>query len=132
MCSKDISFSSRLKELRIIAGKTVAEVSSFLVCRGIKATDKTIYSWESGRSRPTADTLLLLCDFYGVSNVLSAFGYGKIENDGISFQLTPDERNLVSDYRELSEQGQEYIRQTMYMARQNFKKASASDDSAEL
>ena len=36
--------------------------------------------------------------------------------------LSRDETQLVEDYRSLNEQGQEYIRQTMYMAKQTYKK----------
>ena len=36
--------------------------------------------------------------------------------------LSQDERQLVEDYRLLNDQGQEYIRQTMYMATQTYKK----------
>ena len=36
--------------------------------------------------------------------------------------LSPDELQLVEDYRSLNNQGQEYIRQTMYMAKQTHKK----------
>ncbi len=36
--------------------------------------------------------------------------------------LSADEQQLIDDYRSLNEQGQEYIRQTMYMAKQTHKK----------
>ena len=36
--------------------------------------------------------------------------------------LAADEQQLVDDYRSLNEQGQKYIRQTMYMAKQTYKK----------
>lgn len=36
--------------------------------------------------------------------------------------LAEDERQLIEDYRALNNQGQEYIRQTMYMATQIYKK----------
>ena len=37
-------------------------------------------------------------------------------------QYSADEQQLIDDYRALNEQGQEYIRQTMYMAKQTHKK----------
>jgi hypothetical protein len=37
-------------------------------------------------------------------------------------QYSADEQQLIDDYRSLNEQGQEYIRQTMYMAKQTHKK----------
>ena len=36
--------------------------------------------------------------------------------DGTEYALTADEKRLIDDYRSLNRQGQEYIRQTMYMA----------------
>ena len=36
--------------------------------------------------------------------------------------LSADEQQLIDDYRSLNEQGQEYIRQTMYMAKQTHEK----------
>ena len=36
--------------------------------------------------------------------------------------LSADEQQLIDGYRSLNEQGQEYIRQTMYMAKQTHKK----------
>ena len=38
--------------------------------------------------------------------------------------LLSDEKQLISDYRELSAQVQEYIRQTMFMAKQTYKKSA--------
>ena len=38
------------------------------------------------------------------------------ENDAAFEGLSPDEVKLIQDYRNLNRQGQEYIRQTMYMA----------------
>lgn len=71
------SFESSLKAMRIAAGKTVAEVSAYLVSLGYKASEKTIYSWEAGRSQPTPDPFLDMCIFYGVTDVLGSFGYKK-------------------------------------------------------
>ena len=40
----------------------------------------------------------------------------------LAVSLSADETQLITDYRSLNEQGQEYIRQTMYMAKQTHKK----------
>lgn len=71
------SFEDVLKSIRISAGKTVAEVSSYLTSLGYRASEKTVYSWEAGRSQPNPTLLLAMCDFYGISDVLSTFGYKK-------------------------------------------------------
>lgn len=44
------------------------------------------------------------------------------QNTAPVLALSADEQQLITDYRSLNEQGQEYIRQTMYMAKQTHKK----------
>lgn len=51
------------------------------------------------------------------------------KSDGSAlYMLNPDERRLVDDYRLMNPQGQEYIRQTMYMATQTYKKTAHLSD----
>lgn len=112
----DKEFGLRLKALRTSAGKTVADTSAYLTALGIKASEKTVYSWEAGRSQPTPDTLLDMCDFYGVTDILAAFGYKKekpadvttdelSENEAIFMSLPPDLRQEALRYmRYLAEQ----------------------------
>ena len=38
----------------------------------------------------------------------------------VTLALKPDEQTLVEDYRELSKEGREYIRQTMAMAKRSY------------
>lgn len=42
----------------------------------------------------------------------------------VSCALKPDEQALVNDYRELNNQGREYIRQTMAMAKRSYVRKS--------
>lgn len=44
--------------------------------------------------------------------------------DIVTFTLKPDEQALVEDYRELSNEGREYIRQTMAMAKRSYVRKS--------
>ena len=70
-----------LKQSRIKAGLTVQEVSEKMIQSGYeKASTKTIYSWESGNSKPSPDYFLKLCDIYNISDILSCFGYKKSES----------------------------------------------------
>lgn len=41
---------------------------------------------------------------------------GEKTDESVIETLSPDETKLIQDYRSLNPQGQEYIRQTMYMA----------------
>ena len=69
------SIGETLKKCRLDAGKSVKEISDLLISKGFKASEKTIYSWESGNSQPTPDALLIMCKAYGISDVLGTFGY---------------------------------------------------------
>lgn len=70
------SIGETLKKCRLEAKISVKEISDLLISKGFKASEKTIYSWESGNSQPTPDALLIMCRAYGVSDVLGTFGYG--------------------------------------------------------
>ena len=98
-------FGECLKDMRISAGKTVAEVSAYLTSLGYKASEKTIYSWESGRSQPTPDPFLTMCKFYGVTDVLSWFRDTPEISDVISLQ----ERDHIKKYRSLDPYGKEAV-----------------------
>lgn len=114
---------------------------------GVKTT--SLASWEQGKSMPDIDTLFRLCSLLNI-NILTISGFEAPEpqhhyGDGIEsavsdmvnhinaankysamigneLSLSADENQLVDDYRSLNEQGQEYIRQTMFMAKQTYKK----------
>lgn len=64
-----------LKKCRLESGISVKEMSDLLISKGFKASEKTIYSWESGNSQPSPDALLIMCKSYGITDVLGTFGY---------------------------------------------------------
>ena len=100
----DKEFGSKLKEIRSSSGKTVPEISAYLISLGYKASEKTIYSWETGRSQPTPDALLDMCTFYEVKDVLAAFGYKKISQDEVEESTDFDELERI--YFSLNIEGQ--------------------------
>lgn len=111
---------------------------------GVAVTN--LASWEQGKSMPDIDTLFRLCSLLGVDILtISGFEFSELDKNKnafaqfhenlnsmnhfttklgseLSLPLSPDEYQLVADYRTLNKQGQEYIRQTMYMAKQTHKK----------
>jgi transcriptional regulator with XRE-family HTH domain len=108
---EDKDFGARLKAVRLAAKKTVAEVSAYLTSLGRKASEKTIYSWEAGRSQPTPDTLLDMCEFYGVSDVLAAFGYKKEKPTGVpADEPSENERIFMSLPPDLRQEALRYMR----------------------
>lgn len=82
--------------------------------------------YAKGYDRMKLSTLKTLADCLGVT--IDYLGRDEITdpNYGLTAPeapaLAPDEHQLVEDYRSLNNQGQEYIRQTMYMAKQTYKK----------
>lgn len=72
------SIGSKLREARIASGFSVQEVSEKMMKSGMeKASVKTIYSWESGNSKPSTDYFLELCSIYQIKDISSFFGYKK-------------------------------------------------------
>ncbi|NBJ90986.1 helix-turn-helix domain-containing protein [Acutalibacter sp. 1XD8-36] len=93
-------FGKTLRELRLKAGCSVPETSKHLIDLGVRASAKTIYGWERGHSLPNADTLLYLCEFYNVQDILQAFGYKSCDTKS-------QEDILLANYHSLNEEGQE-------------------------
>lgn len=101
----------RLKEARLAANykqKEIAEVIN---------SSQAVYSrYENAEREPPIDVIKKLAVFYGVSaDYLIGLDADIKQRPKDSF--LPDELQLITDYRSLSSQGQEYIRQQMYMAK---------------
>ena len=86
-------FSKNLKDLRLKANLTQAQIAQEL-----EITQQSYQKWESGKSKPTLNTLEMFSDFFGVSiEELLSDGTVRIESilnaDKISYmsQLLSDE-----------------------------------------
>jgi transcriptional regulator with XRE-family HTH domain len=91
-----------LKESRQKTGLSAKEVVEKLSLHDINVSPKTLYGWESGHSQPDADTLLLLCNIYGIDDIMRAFGYDKTEIS-LTETKTPDKVNLLNKVEQLDE-----------------------------
>ena len=100
----DIAYN--IKSWRQKAGMPVKDVVIEFEHRGINISEKTIYGWESGHSQPDADKFVVLCDIYGIHNLLDEF-FNKTDNKNISFE----EMELIKKYRELPETVQSTVTQ---------------------
>lgn len=84
--------------------------------------------YSKGYEGARMSTVRGLAHFFGVStdylitDEITDPHYGLSSPAAPISDLTADETQLIDDYRSLNEQGQEYIRQTMYMAKQTHKK----------
>lgn len=112
--------AQKLKEYRKKNGVSINDVAN----RFGKSV-KTIYAWETGRGQPDADTLIQLCLLYGISS-FSILHEDIASNVTEDISLNKTEKNIISDFRSLSPKGQEYILQTIQMAKLQY-----SDDADE-
>lgn len=97
-----------LKESRISSGISVKEISELLINKGYKASESTIYSWENENSQPTPGAFLVMCSAYGITNVLTTFGFDGYNEDG-SIRLNINEINVIEKYRALDPHGKEMV-----------------------
>ena len=95
---KNPIIAKMLKYYRKANNLTVDDIATYLEECGISVANKTIYGWESGQTQPDADTLLYLCKFYRITDILGTFGYSKKRrNETITYSLK--ERDLIDSYR---------------------------------
>jgi transcriptional regulator with XRE-family HTH domain len=101
MNSKE-KIAKALKDTRKKSGLSAKEVTEKLNLKDVTVSPKTLYGWESGHSQPSADTLLLLCDIYGIDDIMSAFGYGKTQSRTTEARTT-EKAKLMDKIEQLDE-----------------------------
>ena len=103
----------------------VQNIKNFCLHRGVKPTNACresgagadlINQIERRGSVPSVERVQLLAQYLGVT---TSELLGEPPPD---VSLTQDEQQILHGYRELSPQGQEYIRQTMHLAVQTYKR----------
>ena len=99
-----------LKRLREKSGLTTSQVGELLGKSG-----KTVNAWEHNHGQPDAEMLMKLCDIYNVKDILAEFRENKRE-----------------DITNLSDEGQEYILQTIDIVKDKYKKDLYSSDSQKI
>lgn len=85
-----------LKEYRKKNKLSVKQVAAKLEEHCISISPKSIYGWESGQTQPNAETLLLLCEIYGIEQILYTFGY---TNRACNYAISEYENRLLKQYR---------------------------------
>lgn len=108
MASKE--FSQTLKELRIRAQYTQKQVYEHF-----NIPQSTFSSWEVGKSEPSGDMLIKLCNFYRC-DMMKEFSKGDI--------LTYAELNILEKYRDLDTHGREMVDFTLL---KEWERSSKSD-----
>ncbi len=105
------------KKARLDAHLTQVELSA-----RIHVTQGSISQWESGSTTPDFKTLITLADLYGIPLDQLVGRNFPTDTDRFIGCTSADEIAIIKTYRDLSEQGQEYIRQQLFMAQQIYKK----------
>ena len=91
------------------AGLTQKELAAKL-----RVKNTAVSNWESGNNSIDIETLFAACDIFGVT-LNDMYGKYSVEKSSGAV-LTEDESRLLNTYRNLNQQGQEYILQTLDMA----------------
>ena len=112
MLSVREEISKNLLYYRKKAGLTQKQLADKI---GVKNT--AVSNWESGNNSIDIDTLCLVCEVFGIT--LNDIYGGYSEKSAV---LSADEMNLIATYREISDQGKQYLLQTLNMVRNEYKK----------
>lgn len=108
-----------IKELRTSKGLTQEELGKIV---GVQRA--AVQKWESGMTQNLKRvTIQILADYFCVSPA-SFFSSKSTKYDFNN--LDKNEQSLITNYRTLSDQGKEYILQTMNMAVNTYKKDSST------
>ena len=97
---------NRIKELRLERGWLQADLG-----KKLNAGKNTISRYENGERGLDVETILKLCEVFGVT---ADYLLGRSEVE--SFDLSLDEAELLRGYRALSDPGKEYMRHTLALA----------------
>lgn len=98
----------------LLGEKDQKELTDYLNLKKSAFTD-----WKSGKSNSYRKYLIEIAEFFGVSIDYLVFGKSAASESAV---LTDIEEGLLTDFRSLSQQGQDYIRQQMFMAKEVYKK----------
>ena len=112
MLSVREEISKNLLYYRKKAGLTQKQLADKI---GVKNT--AVSNWESGNNSIDIDTLCLVCEVFGIT--LNDIYGGYSEKSTV---LSSDEMNLIATYRDISDQGKQYLLQTLNMVRNEYKK----------
>lgn len=103
--SKSQEIVANFRKIRKQNGISVEQIVRYLKENGVTVANKTIYGWETGVAAPDINTFLLLCRFYGVTNISQLTDIG--EGVGVHTDIiTADEISFLHAYREKKEMQQ--------------------------
>lgn len=91
----------------------------------LNLSKNSFVDWEKRGSIPSADTVVKFAEYFGVStDYLLGVTDRPNHAEPPAPEMTEQDKEFCSDYLNLSEQGKEYMRQTMFMVKETYKKDS--------
>lgn len=118
MASKE--FSNKLKELRKRAGYTQKEVYEHF-----EIPQSTFSSWEVGKSEPSGEMLMQLCEFYNC-DIMEEFSKPKNDN------VTNTDLKFLEKYHSLDKHGKELVNIVMDKERERCTSAPDPQEAAPI
>lgn len=100
------------------------------LCSYLGVGTSTVSNWKTRGSDPPAKYIIPICEFLNVSPEYLLTGEERIvptTHEKETLLLTDIENKLIIDFRNLSQQGKDYICQQMFMAREVYKKDILSE-----
>lgn len=118
-----MTFAERLKITRKKCKLTQKEVA-----KALDITEGAYCSYEKGKREPNLEKLVKLAKLFDVSTdfLLNVNKYNK------DVELNQIEKDLLTIFRGLNDQGQEYIMQTIDMAKDKYKKSDCASNLEEV
>lgn len=121
------------------AGRKQKGYTQQFVSSMLGVTPQNVSSWELGKSKMDIDSYVKLCNLFDIDFVSSVMECSndpcmphfpvELDADGDRLDgvrpMSDDEKNLLSMYRSLNDQGKEYILQTLSMATQVYIKSDS-------
>ncbi len=119
MTNKEIG--EKILTMRLSRNMSQAELAA-----AINMSPSSVAMYEAGKRRPRDSVTAALADVFNVPKWSILYSEEELKPQEpprlTEAELAPDESQLVTDYRSLNPQGQEYIRQTMFVALPAYKK----------
>lgn len=96
-----------------------SKLTQIQLAKKIGVKNSAVSNWEKGLNSIDIDTLHKICVVFDIcmNDMFGSFSNSKEKND-----LTTAEASLLDNYRNLTDEGQQYINQTMRIALTSYKK----------
>ena len=119
-------------ENRIVMARKYAGLSQKELALKMKISPSTLNGYEKGNHDPKSPGLTAISQICNVT-VDYLLGLTDIPNQDLaSSPLSSKEKELITDFRKLNSQGQDYIFQTMDMVKDKYKKCNTLSELEDL